>query len=66
LDGAVLQGTNLDGAKLAGATITQEQIDQACANEDTRLPATYHLPKHCDRDTNGNVLLDANGLPNRK
>ena len=39
LQGAVLSGANLSGANLLTARyLTQEQLDQACGNEQTKLP----------------------------
>ena len=53
--GAFLQGANFSGAKLVGTNfsgaemdrasgLTQHQLDEACGDSSTKLPAALHLP----------------------
>jgi hypothetical protein len=45
LEGASFEGADLKGADLEGAIgLTQDQIDQALGDEDTRLPAGLQVP----------------------
>ena len=45
-DGAALTGANLSGAELAGAHgLTQEQLNTACADATTTLPAGMTAPR---------------------
>ena len=45
LDGANLDGTILNGADLSGAkNLTQEQLNQACGDEKTKLPEGLTIP----------------------
>src|SRR5882672_462844 len=45
---ADLQGTRLEGARLTDVLgLTQEQLDRACVNEQTSLPAGLVKPKPC-------------------
>ena len=49
LRGANLIGANLIGANLIGAKdLTQEQLDKACGNADTKLPEGLTLKKTCE------------------
>jgi len=47
---ANLSGANLSGANLTGAkNLTQEQLDKACGNADTKLPEGLTLKAMCKR-----------------
>jgi uncharacterized protein YjbI with pentapeptide repeats len=51
LTGADLSGTNLSRANLTGAlNLTQEQLDQACGNADTKLPEGFTVIREDRRD----------------
>jgi uncharacterized protein YjbI with pentapeptide repeats len=55
LDGAKLDGTSLVGANLSGADLSsatglhQDQLTNACGNQDTRVPSTLVAPPNCVR-----------------
>jgi len=50
LEGATLEGANLVGADLRNARgLTQEQLDTACGDSNTRLPLSLSVP-YCDPD----------------
>jgi len=45
---AILRGTNLRRANLTTAlNLTQEQIDEACVDQETKLPETLTRPEQC-------------------
>jgi len=47
LDGAVLYLARLEGAELSGATgLVQQQLDEACGDQTTRLPGGLAMPQH--------------------
>ena len=49
LSDANLSGANLSGANLTGAkNLTQEQLDKACGNADTKLPEGLTLKAMCE------------------
>ena len=50
LRGANLTGVNLTGADLRDARdLTQEQLDKACGNADTKLPEGLTLKAMCEK-----------------
>jgi len=52
LDAADLRQANLRGANLTGALgLTQAQIDSACVDEQTKLPADLSRPEPCGEKT---------------
>ena len=46
LSGANLSGADLSGADLSTASLTQEELEPATGDENTRLPADLNPPAH--------------------
>jgi uncharacterized protein YjbI with pentapeptide repeats len=46
LSGADLSGADLSGADLSTASLTQEELEPATGDENTRLPADLNPPAH--------------------
>ncbi|NWH07330.1 MAG: pentapeptide repeat-containing protein [Alphaproteobacteria bacterium] len=62
LSGAVIGETDLSTAR----NVTQEQIDDACVDELTKLPDGLKRPKPCKRDWLGRIARDEAGDPRRE
>ena len=71
LSGALLANPKLDHADLAGTNLSnieglsQAQIDQACTDGRTILPAGLKHPAPCKRDNFNNIIRDHDGMPSR-